>query len=177
MFKTMYENHGVGLAAPQIGKSDQLIVIDTGDNPLSFINPQIVWKSKETVISEEGCLSLPGIYLKIKRAREIEVEAFRVSDGKKVRFRVDGLLANVFQHEIDHLNGALIIDRVPFPVLKRFTLRKQLEKIKYMSRKKIQGMRMIEEPKKEAIINIEEPKKEEPKKQEPATEQQSENRK
>ena len=111
MFKTMYDSEGVGLSACQIGVAKKIAVVDIGEGPMLFINPEIVSKKGE-VISEEGCLSVPGIFLKIKRAKEIEVEALN-EKGERFNIKAVGLLSRCLQQEIDHLNGVLIIDRLP----------------------------------------------------------------
>lgn len=112
MFQTMYHNNGIGLASNQVGHDLQLAVIDVGDGKRVIINPKIIKKQgKET--SEEGCLSLPHLFLKIKRAKRIEVEALN-EKGENVRIKGEGLLAFCLQHEIDHLNGVLIKDRIGF---------------------------------------------------------------
>ena len=109
--ETMIANQGIGLSAPQVGKSKRIIAIQTEKGPEVFINPKIIKKSKETEIGEEGCLSFPGLFLKIKRAKELEIEALDI-EGKKIQTKVEGLTARVFQHEIDHLEGILFIDHV-----------------------------------------------------------------
>jgi peptide deformylase len=103
----------VGLAAPQIGISKRIIVVQTDKGPAAFINPEIIEKTKETETMEEGCLSLPGIFLDIKRWKGIKVKALD-EKGEEVELQVTGFMARVFQQEIDHLNGILIIDRIPF---------------------------------------------------------------
>ena len=113
MIKVMKEYRGVGLAAPQIGISQRVIIVQGPKKPLGFFNPQILKKSKTTQIGEEGCLSIPGLFIKIKRAKEVEVECQNLK-GKIVRMRASGLVARIFQHEVDHLEGKLIIDHVPF---------------------------------------------------------------
>jgi peptide deformylase len=123
MIETMEAKEGVGLAAPQIGESKKVIVVRTEKGPVVFVNPRIIKKSRETERAEEGCLSLPGIWLEIKRAKEIELEAVDIN-GKKVQIKAEGLLARVFQHEIDHLEGKLIIDRLNF--FEKLKLKKQL---------------------------------------------------
>ena len=109
MFETMYQNQGVGLSACQVGVPKQIAVLDVGDGPRVFINPKILKKEGENYF-EEGCLSMPGVFLKIKRAREIEVEALN-EKGEKFKIKAEGLLAYCLQQEIDHLQGILIIDR------------------------------------------------------------------
>jgi len=112
MFEIMYKNQGVGLAAPQIGVLKRIAVVDIGSGPQVFLNPKIL-KKKGKEISEEGCLSVPGVFLRIKRAKEIEVEALN-EEGESFRLRATDLLSRCLQQEIDHLNGILIIDRVSF---------------------------------------------------------------
>ena len=123
MLETMIVNQGVGLAAPQIGELKRIIVVHpilkrtpeeiAARTPQVFINPKIIKKSRETIIEEEGCLSFPGLFLKVKRAKEVEIEALN-ENGEKIHFKVEGLAARVFQHEIDHLDGILFIDRLSF---------------------------------------------------------------
>ena len=112
MKETMFTGQGIGLAAPQIGVLKRIIAVQE-KTPLIFINPRIIKKSRETVSEQEGCLSFPGIFLKINRAKEIEVEALD-ERGEKVYFKAQGLIARVLQHEIDHLDGILCIDRLNF---------------------------------------------------------------
>lgn len=110
MTKTMYEQKGVGLAATQIGVIDRIAVIDPGDNLRVLINPEIVWKNKKKVVEEEGCLSLPSVTVKVPRWEKIKVR-YQDENGKVVELTAEGLLARIIQHELDHLNGCLIIDR------------------------------------------------------------------
>ncbi len=115
MFDTMYQADGVGLAAPQIGVSKQILIIDTaGENepkrPMVFINPKILSASGE-MIGLEGCLSFPGVFFEVKRAENIIVK-FQNINGKDQKIDVKGgLLSRAIQHEIDHLEGALFIDK------------------------------------------------------------------
>jgi peptide deformylase len=111
MTEAMEKNDGVGLAAPQIGELKRIIVIKTNQGPKAFINPKILNKSRKTETLEEGCLSFPGLFLRIKRAKEIEIEAF---DEKSKKIKAEGILAKVLQHEIDHLDGILFIDKISF---------------------------------------------------------------
>ena len=113
MTEIMITNQGIGLAAPQIGELKRIIVIKTERGAQVFINPEIIKKSKEMEIMEEGCLSFPGLFLKIKRAKEIEVNAFNLK-GKEFQLKAEGLLARVIQHEIDHLDGILFVDQAGF---------------------------------------------------------------
>ncbi len=115
MKKTMIEKEGIGLAAPQIGENRQVIVfmdITTGEIK-ELINPIILKYGKEKDIQEEGCLSFPGVYLKIKRSLSVEIEGFDVS-GRKIKIKAEGFLARILQHEIDHLNGVLFFDYLSF---------------------------------------------------------------
>lgn len=104
---------GVGLAAPQVGKNFLLAIIDIQDDELPafpIINPKIVSKSKLETVMEEGCLSLPGKYGNVKRPEKVTVE-FYSPQGEKIKIDVEGFIAKVFQHEIDHLNGVIISDK------------------------------------------------------------------
>ena len=110
MIKTMIETDGVGLAAPQIGKSIRLAIINSKDGPFCIVNPKITKKSWAKELEMEGCLSIPGIFGKVKRHKKISLTYYDRS-GKKVKKSVQGLMARVMQHEIDHLNGILFIDK------------------------------------------------------------------
>lgn len=141
MIETMYMADGIGLAAPQVGISKRIIIVETSEDPrahteerkegipgkaLAFLNPTITGQSKETEIAEEGCLSLPGLFVPIKRAEQIHLIC-QTPEGDTVKIEAAGLVARIFQHEVDHLNGKLIIDHLtPFQRLK---LRKQLKEI------------------------------------------------
>jgi len=123
MIESMTESQGLGIAAPQVGELKRIIAVHlvkersseekSKELPQVFINPKIIKKSKKTVIDEEGCLSFPGLFLKIKRAEEVEVEALD-KEGEKVQIKAEGLPARIFQHEIDHLDGVLFIDKIGF---------------------------------------------------------------
>lgn len=117
MFETMRKENGVGLAAPQIGKNLKLCVIEEGDIRYALINPRITKYSKELVSIEEGCLSVPGKFFPIKRPAEVNVCYFD-RDGNRAKLRASGMLARACQHEIDHLNGILILDRLPKKISK-----------------------------------------------------------
>ena len=110
MAETMYENDGVGLAAPQIGQNIRLVVIDCQDEHglLELINPVITFKEGE-VVETEGCLSVPDIYGEVTRAAKVKVE-FMNRRGKRQHLTATGLLARCIQHELDHLEGQLFID-------------------------------------------------------------------
>ncbi len=112
MAMTMYAVGGVGLAAPQVGLDVRLIVIDVGLGLLKLVNPKIV-KSEGYSTIEEGCLSVPNVFVKIKRRAKLTVSALNDS-GKPELIKAEGLLAHAFGQEIDHINGKLIIDYLPF---------------------------------------------------------------
>jgi peptide deformylase len=112
----MYAARGIGLAAPQVGVPSQLLVIDldieeAATPPLVLINPEISAAGASLSTYEEGCLSIPGVYLEVLRPAEVEV-SFRDEQGRPRRLRADGLLARCIQHEMDHLHGVLFVDRV-----------------------------------------------------------------
>lgn len=115
MLATMYAAPGIGLAAPQVGVSRRVIVLDVSDKeddwrePRVMINPQIVASGSERRAYEEGCLSIPDVKVEVERPTQIDV-TFLDRDGVRQSLRADGLLATVIQHEIDHLDGRLIID-------------------------------------------------------------------
>lgn len=109
--ETMLLANGIGLAAPQVGLRQRVIVVRTETAVLGFINPVIVQSSRRKVTGEEGCLSIPGVFGLVKRPQKIRVEA-KSATGETLEFTADGLFARVIQHEIDHLNGVLFIDRL-----------------------------------------------------------------
>jgi peptide deformylase len=114
MFEAMKEEDGVGLAAPQIGVSRRIIVVSIEEknfNRLALINPVIEYLSQDTDVVEEGCLSLPGVHADVRRPVEAVVRGITKS-GRQVEISARNLLARVLQHEIDHLNGVLFIDRL-----------------------------------------------------------------
>lgn len=130
MFETMYASEGVGLAGPQIGESIRVIVIDPHEEeaqPLALINPRVVESGTQTSRREEGCLSIPGVADVVERPATVTVEAVG-RDGTPLRIEADGLLACILQHEIDHLDGVLFIDRVS--PLKRKMLLSKWQKVK-----------------------------------------------
>lgn len=131
MIETMYASNGIGLAAPQVGVSQRLIVVDTSPRQpnqslIIMINPQIISKEGE-ILSEEGCLSLPGFITKLKRDERVLVRGLD-RKGKEIEIQAEGLLARAIQHEIDHLDGILLIDRIS--PLKRELFRKKYQKTK-----------------------------------------------
>jgi peptide deformylase len=116
MLQTMYSSQGIGLAAPQVAVNKQLIVVDCEpDNPanppLVLINPQIKSVSRDSCVIEEGCLSIPGVFLEVVRPKVVEVN-FKDEYGRPRKIKASGLLSRVIQHEMDHLNGVLFVDRV-----------------------------------------------------------------
>ena len=111
MTKTLRANQGVGLAAPQVGKNLRLCVIEIDDELFVLINPEIKSESEEKIIAEEGCLSFPGKFMPVERSKRVKVKAIDAS-GKPQIIRARGLFARALQHEIDHLNGELFIDKV-----------------------------------------------------------------
>jgi peptide deformylase len=112
MIETMYDEVGIGLAAPQIGASVRLLVVgdEEGRGAQVLVNP-VITEQGGTVTAEEGCLSLPGFFAPVTRAQWVKVEAQDL-EGKPLSFSARGLRSRVFQHEIDHLDGVLFIDRV-----------------------------------------------------------------
>ncbi|MCL1815114.1 MAG: peptide deformylase [Treponema sp.] len=112
MMDAMRDGKGVGLAGPQVGLLRRIFVTHAdGDEPRVFINPSIIWTSQEQVSIEEGCLSLPGVYADVKRPGKIKIQAWN-EKGRAFTLEVSGMLARVIQHEYDHLEGILFIDRV-----------------------------------------------------------------
>ena len=129
MLQTMYSSQGIGLAAPQVGINKQLMVVDcepdqAGNPPLILINPQITRMGQELCVAEEGCLSIPGVYLNVTRPTAIEV-TYKDEFGRPQKRQADGLLARVIQHEMDHLNGVMFVDRVDNPLALAESLKKQ----------------------------------------------------
>jgi len=110
MFQAMYKAPGIGLAAPQIGVQKQIFVYDIDGEPITLINPKIV-ESRGEWTFDEGCLSIPGLYVEVLRPKEVLLEAVDL-DGNTIQIEADELLARLFQHEIDHLNGVLMFERM-----------------------------------------------------------------
>lgn len=130
LWATMYEHKGVGLAAPQVGISQQIFVADVGDGPLAIINPKVLKKSGSGKM-EEGCLSIPGVHIKVRRPQEIFVQ-YTDENNQKIERHMTELLARVFLHENDHLHGKLIIDYAT--LAQKALLRKKLSEIKKLSK-------------------------------------------
>lgn len=129
MFETMYHAEGIGLAAPQIGLSARVIVVDLPHDEegeeeprIALVNPEITWSSEETDKRSEGCLSIPGLEEVVCRPVSIRVEG-RDPDGDEVVVEAEGLLARVLQHEVDHVDGLLFVDRVS-PLKRKMLLKK-----------------------------------------------------
>ena len=134
MLETMYAAGGVGIAAPQVGISKRIVVIDVeqdedkqNGNPIFMVNPEIIWRSEETGCREEGCLSVPGQRAEVERNTSVKVK-YLDFDGKEQSFSAEGLLAIAVQHELDHLDGILYIDHISR--LKRNMLLKKLKKMR-----------------------------------------------
>ncbi len=131
MLITMYSAKGIGLAAPQVGVQKRILVIDLNfENPESppnvFINPEIISSSASLDTYEEGCLSIPGVYLNVVRPSSIKL-SFRDEMGRPKKMNAEGLMARCIQHEIDHLNGVLFVDKVT----DQDELKKQLKENKF----------------------------------------------
>jgi len=127
MFETMYASNGIGLAATQVNIHRRLLVADISedhDQPLALVNPEVL-EREDVETTQEGCLSVPGIFDDVERAQRIHIRALG-RDGKPFEMTADGLLAVCIQHEIDHLDGKLFVDYLS--ELKRQRIRKKLEK-------------------------------------------------
>ena len=136
MFRVMKKSNGIGLAAPQVGDSRRIITIDLGSSEkkgvrVAIINPVIERFSGDVGDFEEGCLSVPGIYADVVRPLAVSVRGLDPA-GREVRYDAEGLFARVLQHEIDHLDGILFIDRIEDFVRKEFT--RELKNIKKLNR-------------------------------------------
>ncbi|MBP3546817.1 MAG: peptide deformylase [Alphaproteobacteria bacterium] len=134
MLETMYDAVGVGLAAPQVGVSKRIVVIDVAHpdegeerNPIYLVNPEIIWHSDEESCQYEGCLSVPDQSAEVNRYKQVRVQ-YLDYNGKECEIMAEGLLAIALQHEIDHLDGILYIDRISR--LKRQMLLKKLQKMR-----------------------------------------------
>ena len=133
MLQTMYDAPGIGLAAPQVGITKRLIVMDCvkaeneAPRPLVLFNPEVIWASEELSTYDEGCLSIPDQYAEVQRPAEVRVRWMGL-DGKSQEEQFSGLWATCVQHEIDHLNGKLFIDYLG--PLKRQLITRKMEKLK-----------------------------------------------
>ena len=125
MMETMYAAEGVGLAAPQVGISRRIIVVDThreGEEAFALVNPRLMERSGDPEKFEEGCLSIPGLAELVERPTRVVVEALS-PEGDAVRMEAEGFLARVLQHELDHLDGVLFIDHLS-PLKRRLLLKR-----------------------------------------------------
>ena len=113
MAETMYKIDGVGLAAPQVNVSKRIIVLDDGNGLIEVINPEIV-KKEGSQVGLEGCLSVPELFGDVERYDKIEVHGIN-RNNKKIKIKAEGFLARIFQHEIDHLNGILFVEKLVNP--------------------------------------------------------------
>lgn len=133
MLETMYHAPGIGLAAPQVGVMDRVLVMDcvkdegARPDPMVLINPKVLWTSEARNVYEEGCLSIPEQYAEVERPAEVEVEWMEL-DGKTRREKFDALWATCVQHEMDHLDGKLFIDYLR--PLKRQMITRKMQKLK-----------------------------------------------
>ena len=125
MAETLYAKGGAGLAANQVGELKQIVVVDIGNDLKALINPKIVDKKGKAVMVE-GCLSLPGYEISVKRPQKIEVE-YLDRRGQEQKLRASDLLARVICHEVDHLQGKTLLDKLP--IFKRWAIKRRLKKM------------------------------------------------
>lgn len=126
MAQAMYEHSGIGLAAPQVGLSVRMVVVDSGDGLYKLVNPKIIRRHGVQAI-QEGCLSVPGACVRVKRAKHIWVEALD-ENNRPLKFEAKDLFACVLQHEIDHLDGRMIIDYASF--IQKLKIRRKIRELK-----------------------------------------------
>jgi len=125
MVDTMHDEVGIGLAAPQVGVSIRLLVMDAGKGTTrALVNPRIV-ERRGSIVAEEGCLSLPGIFADVERSEWVKVEALDL-EGQPVTLEGRGMQARVFQHELDHLDGVLFLDHLP--TMQRDRIKRRIQK-------------------------------------------------
>jgi peptide deformylase len=131
MLETMYDAPGIGLAAPQVGVTRRVIVMDCikdgPPEPMALVNPEIIWSSEDQTVYEEGCLSIPDVYNDVTRPAEVQVR-WTDLDGQQQERQFSGIWATCVQHEIDHLDGKLFIDYLG--PLKRQMITRKMEKLK-----------------------------------------------
>jgi len=147
MVETLVKRVGYGLAAPQVGVLKRLIVVDVEDELYMVANPEIVEAGEERVLGVEGCLSIPGVEAEVERAYRVRVRGLTM-DGEEVEIEAEGLLARVFQHEIDHLDGVLFIDHLGRA--KRLQLLKEYERLRHSPQARSQGKE--KEREKEGVV-------------------------
>lgn len=111
MTETMLKTRGIGLAAPQVGRLERVIVVSGGEDVLALVNPEIIWREDKTCSYSEGCLSVPGVYAEVDRSSKIIVKA-QTFEGEELKIPAEGLFGVCIQHEIDHLDGKLFIDHL-----------------------------------------------------------------
>ncbi len=144
MFETMEEKDGIGLAAPQVGQNIRLFVVGLETQRFVFINPEIIETSQETCSMEEGCLSIPKIYEAVIRPSAVKVQFLNL-EGRRKTIEADGLLARVIQHENDHLNGILFVDKLDEElreaVIKKFNQKQENALKKHHRRLRRKGQR------------------------------------
>jgi peptide deformylase len=131
MVEVMYANKGIGLAAPQIGISSQIIVVGVGGKWRAFINPKIIEGEGESIL-EEGCLSLPTIEVPVKRKEKVAVRAWDL-DGKEVSLELSCFSGRVYQHEIDHLDGILIIHHIS-RLKRQLLVKKMIKELRHLKK-------------------------------------------
>ncbi len=127
MAETMYDAPGIGLAANQVGRTEQIVVMDVAEkdqppNLITMINPEITPIGDERLVMEEGCLSIPGVFEEVKRPSRIEA-TYTNLEGEKIHLEAEGILAVCIQHETDHLNGVLFVDHLS-PLKRKLALRR-----------------------------------------------------
>ena len=135
MVKTMFHYNGIGLAAPQVGINKKIVVIDFSfgknkDEVMALINPEIIYYGPEKDVMEEGCLSFPNLFIDVERSKKVKVRATTL-DGNAIEFEGIDFFARVLQHEIDHINSILMVDRIS--PLKKMEISGKLESIKKMA--------------------------------------------
>lgn len=127
MVETMIDANGVGLAAPQVGNKQRLCLVTIDGKLTALINPEITWKTEETYLDEEGCLSLPTVWMQVPRAKAITI-TFMNDHGKNQERKLEMFDARVVQHEVDHLNGKLIVDYMTDQKIKQPVMPKEKKK-------------------------------------------------
>lgn len=132
MTAVLHAHGGIGLAAPQIGISNQIIILGLGENCRAFINPELVSGEGESIL-EEGCLSLPTIEVPVKRKERVLMRAWDL-DGREINLEVSGFRSRVYQHEIDHLHGILIVDHIS-PLERKLLIKKMIKDLKGSQKK------------------------------------------